>query len=190
MTSSRPSTTTPTNCPDQVDARLGEIETALLALEDRPLKFDPADIARADVFVSIARDGTLCVDRGYVRPEDEPSSGIEPDSDRAPEPGEPGAGKSVSPAVQRAVITIGGQAETEEAEDDAIKPLPDRLVSELTAFRTLALRDAVASNPHVAMTALLHKLCLDTFHHGLFNSCLEVSVREVSFPDPAGRSQR
>jgi hypothetical protein len=32
------------------------------------------------------------------------------------------------------------------------------------------------------MTVLLHKLCLDTFHHGQFNSCLEASVREVSFP--------
>ena len=52
--------------PDEVDARLGEIETALLALEDRPVKFDPAEIARAGVFVSIARDGTLRVDRGYV----------------------------------------------------------------------------------------------------------------------------
>jgi ParB family transcriptional regulator, chromosome partitioning protein len=168
--------------PDEVDARLGEIETALLALEDRPLKFDPAEIARAGVFVSIARDGTLCVDRGYVRPEDEPPSGIEPDSDRTHEPGEHGAGEPASSAVQRAIITIGGQAETEGEEDDAIKPLPDRLVSELTAYRTLALRDAVASNPQVAMTALLHKLCMDTFHHGLFNSCLEASVREVSFP--------
>jgi ParB family chromosome partitioning protein len=168
--------------PDEVDARLGEIETALLALEDRPQTFDPAEIARAGVFVSIARDGTLCVDRGYVHPEDEPPSGIEPHSDGAYQPGDHGAGEPASPAVQRAVITIGSQAETEEEEDDAIKPLPDRLVSELTAYRTLALRDAVASNPQVAMTALLHKLCLDTFHHGLFNSCLDASVREVSFP--------
>jgi ParB family transcriptional regulator, chromosome partitioning protein len=168
--------------PDEVDARLGEIETALLALEDRPLKFNPAEIARAGVFVSITRDGALSVDRGYVRPEDEPPSGIEPDSHRAHEPGESGTGEPGSPAVQRAVITIGGQPETGDDEDDAIKPLPDRLVSELTAYRTLALRNAVGGNPHVAMTALLHKLCIDTFHHGLSNSCLEASVREVSFP--------
>jgi ParB family chromosome partitioning protein len=168
--------------PDEVDARLGEIETALLALEDRPLKFDPAEIARAGVFVSIGRDGTLRVDRGYVRPEDEAPSGTGPDSHPAHETGDDGTAEPASPAVQRAVITIGGQAEIGEEEDDAIKPLPDRLVSELTAYRTLALRDAVASNPHVAMTALLHKLCIDTFHHGLSNSCLEASVREVSFP--------
>ncbi|WP_204279419.1 hypothetical protein, partial [Enterobacter asburiae] len=72
--------------------------------------------------------------------------------------GDPG-----EPAVQRAIITIGGQpAEPEEdEEDDLIKPLPERLVIELTAYRTLALRDAVANNPQVALTALLHKLVSD-----------------------------
>lgn len=39
-----------------------------------------------------------------------------------------------------------------------IKPLPDRLLAELTAYRTVALQDAVARNPQVALTALLHKL--------------------------------
>ena len=90
-------------------------------------------------------------------------------------------GEPSAPAVQRAVITIGGQAEPEEDEDDAVKPLPDRLMSELTAYRTLALRDAVANNPHVAMTALLHKLCLDTFQHTAAGNCLEASVRQVFF---------
>ena len=58
---------------------------------------------------------------------------------------------------------------------------PDRLVSELTAYRTLALREAVANNPHVAMTALLHKLCLDTFQHAATGNCLEASVHQVFF---------
>ena len=85
--------------------------------------------------------------------------------------------------MQRTVITIGGAAaEPEEDEDDGIKPLPDRLVMELTAHRTLALRDAVANNPHVAMTALLHKLCPDTFQRtSSSGSCLEASVRHVFF---------
>ena len=53
-----------------------------------------------------------------------------------------------APVGQRAVITIGGRpSEPEEDEDDAVKPLPERLVVELTAHRTLALRDAVANNP-------------------------------------------
>jgi ParB family chromosome partitioning protein len=62
--------------PGEVDARLGEIETALAAFDDRPVSYDPAEIARAGVFVSIDSDGSLSVDRGYVRPHDEaPATG-------------------------------------------------------------------------------------------------------------------
>jgi len=166
--------------PDEVDQRLGEIETALAAFDERPVRFEPADIARAGVFVSIGHDGRLDVERGYVRPEDE-----------APEPaddiedGETGndAHDPADPRVQRAVITIGGEpVDSEDEEEEAIKPLPDRLLTELTAHRTLALRDAVANNPHVAMTALLHKLVSDTFQHRMYKGALEASVNHIFFP--------
>ncbi|PPD15165.1 MAG: DNA-binding protein [Methylobacterium sp.] len=171
--------------PDEVDARLGEIETALGQFDDRPVTYDPADIARAGVFVSIGPDGRLFVDRGYVRPEDEAPAvdpGHEIDGDVA-SADQDGAEAGAS-TVQRAVITIGGQpAEPEDEEDDVVRPLPDRLVMELTAHRTLALRDAVANNPHVALTALLHKLIVDTFQRAVTSGgCLEASVRHVFFP--------
>ncbi|HLG86006.1 MAG TPA: DNA-binding protein, partial [Alphaproteobacteria bacterium] len=166
--------------PDEVDARLGEIETALAAFEDRPVRYDPAEIARAGVFVSIDADGGLSIDRGYVRPEDEAPAAVDGDGEAEADVDQHGSDPSSS-AVQRAVITIGGQPEAEDDEDDTVKPLPDRLVSELTAYRTLALRDAVANNPHVAMTALLHKFCLDTFHYTAPGACLQASVRHVFF---------
>jgi ParB family chromosome partitioning protein len=166
--------------PDEVDARLGEIETALAAFEDRPVRYDPAEIARAGVFVSIDADGGLSIDRGYVRPEDEAPAVV--DGDGEAESGNTGQdSEPPSSAIQRAVITIGSQPEAEDDEDDTVKPLPDRLMSELTAYRTLALRDALAKNPHVAMTALLHKFCLDTFQHAAPGACLEASVRHVFF---------
>ena len=166
--------------PDEVDVRLGEIETALAAFEDRPVNYDSAEIARAGVFVSIGSDGSLSVDRGHVRPEDEApaTAGTDSETESTGDTGE--GGEPSSPAV-RAIITIGGQPEAEEDEDNTVKPLPDRLMSELTAYRTLALRDAVANNPQVAMTALLHKLCLDTFQHAAPGACLEASVRHVFF---------
>jgi ParB family transcriptional regulator, chromosome partitioning protein len=167
--------------PDEADARLGEIETALAAFEDRPVSYDAVEIARAGVFVSIDADGSLSVDRGYVRPEDEAPVAVDGDGAAEADGDQEDGGERSAPAVQRAVITIGGQAEPEEDEDDAVKPLPDRLMSELTAYRTLALRNAVANNPHVAMTALLHKLCLDTFQHTMAGNCLEASVRQVFF---------
>jgi ParB family transcriptional regulator, chromosome partitioning protein len=39
--------------PEEVDQRLGEIETALAAFEERPVIYDPAEVAHAGVFVSI-----------------------------------------------------------------------------------------------------------------------------------------
>ncbi len=171
--------------PDEVDARLGEIEEALTALDSRPVRYEPAEIARAGVFVSIDADGHLAADRGYVRPEDEPA----PAGREDPAGGEIGGADERALVVpgQRTVITMGsGQPEDEgDGDDDAIKPLPERLVSELTAHRTLALRDAVANNPQVAFTALLHKLCLDTFQHSAPGACLDASVRHVFFPAQA-----
>ena len=44
---------------------------------------------------------------------------------------------AAAPVVQRAVITLGGElAQPEEEEDEGIKPLLDRLLTELTAHRT------------------------------------------------------
>tara|TARA_R110002012_G_scaffold34964_4_gene100407 strand:- start:689 stop:2794 length:2106 start_codon:yes stop_codon:yes gene_type:complete len=160
--------------PDEVDERLGEIEVALDAFEDRPKQYDPAEIGRAGSFVSIRHDGQLSVERGYVRPEDEVPDGdddAERDGDGASGPG----------AAQRTVITVGGEPEPQD-EDDAIKPLPERLVIELTAHRSLALRDALADNPSVAVTALIHKLVRDAFYHVSTSGCLEASVRQVYFP--------
>jgi ParB family chromosome partitioning protein len=163
--------------PDEVDQQLGEIETALAALEARPVRYETDDIGRAGVFISIAHDGSLDIDRGYVRSEDE--APIVPEGEIGVEAG----GDPAEPVVQRAVITIGGQpAEPEDDEDDAIKPLPDRLVTELTAHRTLALRNALADNPHVAMTALLHKLVSDAFQHRMYKGAMEASVSHVFFP--------
>ena len=52
----------------------------------------------------------------------------------------------------------------EPEEEDGIKPLSDRLLTELTAYRTLALRDALGKEPGIAYLALLHALCLRLFY--------------------------
>lgn len=168
--------------PDDVDARLGELEQALEAFENRPDIFKPAEMVHAGAFVSIDAEGALQAARGYIRREDEPAlvaATAEPDRERAAATPDTDGGDQDAPAAPRATITVSGQANPEEEEDDVIRPLPDRLVTELTAHRTLALRDAVASHPHVAMTALLHKLCVDAFYQSYTPGCLEVGVRHV-----------
>ena len=67
-----------------------------------------------------------------------------------------------------------------------MKPLPDRLIIELTAHRTLALRDALANNSAVAFQAVLHNFVLATFYRFASSSgCLEISIRTPTFPAQA-----
>jgi ParB family chromosome partitioning protein len=169
--------------PDEVDQRLGEIETAIAELEDRPVRYDPAEIARAGVFVSIDSEGALRIERGFVRPEDE--APVEPVAGGEAEGGGEAAVASTEGAMQRAVITIGGapaSSDPESAEeDDTIRPLSDRLVTELTAHRTLALRDALANDPHIAFQAVLHALCLQVFYRYAPDTCLEITAKHSGF---------
>ena len=172
--------------PDEVDQRLGEIEQALNEFERRPLAYDSAQIPQAGVFVSIDADGTLLIERGFVRPDDEAPA--EPEGGDADGEGADMTEGAEPGSIQRAVITLGGtvpQPEDDDDEADTIRPLPDRLLSELTAHRTLALRDALATNPHVAMTALLHRLVTDTFLSLSTKGSLEAHVREVHLPAQA-----
>jgi ParB family transcriptional regulator, chromosome partitioning protein len=173
--------------PEEIDARLGQLEGTMEALEQRPLVYDEAEVSRAGVFVTLDRDGSLAIYRGYVRPEDEPreETAVQ-DGDGADAMGQ-GVGSSwqpSAPSVGGTVITSGGQPigvdQSEDEEDGALKPPPERLVMELTAHRTVALREAIGRSPDVALTLLLLKLVTDTFRtSSSTGSCLEASVRHV-----------
>ena len=163
--------------PDDIDERLGEIETALESFEARPMRFEPNDVARAGAFIGIAPSGTLRVERGYVRPEDEQP--IEPESDDA------GAADATAAMASRAdddfVTTETAQAPVEPEEDEGLTPISDRLLAELTAHRTLGLRQALGERPETAFLAALHALTLKVFYHYGSDSCLELDLKSVSF---------
>jgi ParB family chromosome partitioning protein len=166
--------------PEEVDRRLGEIEAELDTFENRPLTYDRGDIAIAGAFISIDGDGRLKVERGYVRPEDEPRAEDDSDDSNAAlcEKVEihyalkNGATRAVDPVA--ALSAGGAQGEDSEQEDEGLKPLSERLVMELTAHRTLALRDALANNPDIAFHAALHALVLQSFWRYPAESCLEI----------------
>ncbi|MGC2081836.1 MAG: ParB/RepB/Spo0J family partition protein [Bradyrhizobium sp.] len=167
--------------PEAVDQRLGEIEAALAAFEDRSLIYDPTAIARAGVFVSIDCEGRLSVDRGYVRPEDEAAASDLAADQRTDAPST--EGQEAGASVRRTAISVVGALNEPEEEDDPARPLPDRLLIELTAHRTLALRDALAENPSVAFLAVLHNFALTAFYRfASSGSCLEIGLRTPTFP--------
>ena len=101
--------------PEGIDQRLGEIETALAELDERPVQYDPDEVARAGAFVSIDASGALRVERGYVRPEDEPAV---PQAE-----GEVDAERSAIPAATSASgdkteVLTGNSANTEEPDQE------------------------------------------------------------------------
>jgi ParB family chromosome partitioning protein len=153
------------------------------AFDERPVTYDPAEIARAGAFVSIDGSGSLRVERGYVRPEDEPpvvvSTADAPDAVEPP----PEAPTSDPDDVATPETGSAGPAAPVEApeEDEGIRPLPDRLLTELTAHRTLALRDALANDPPTAFLAALHVLCLKLFYRYGLDSCLEIDPKSALF---------
>ena len=161
--------------PEEVDARLGEIEAALTRLDERPSVFEPDEVARAGAFVSLDGTGRLKVERGYVRPEDE-------------KPSEPEIGDTTAPSGEQAASSsdplpspaaAGSPPEADEDEDPSGR-VSDRLLTELTARRTLSLRAALANDPDAAFVVALHALALRTFYGSYsVDSCLDLEARSV-----------
>jgi ParB family chromosome partitioning protein len=77
--------------------------------------------------------------------------------------------------------TVSAAPEAEPEEDEGLSPISDRLMTELTAHRTLGLRHALGERPEVAFLAALHVFTLKTFYHYGSDSCLELDVKSVSF---------
>jgi ParB family chromosome partitioning protein len=147
--------------PPEIEARFAEIDAVLEAYGDGTA-YDPDEIARGGVFVILGQDGVARIERGLVRPEDIPEPEPEPEAERGE--GEAGDGE-----------LEGACPEGEEAEEDAGAPLSERLVLDLTAHRTLALRNALADNATVALSAVAHALALSAFYPAYERpTCLEI----------------
>ena len=164
--------------PEEVDARLGEIEAALDSLDRRPVAYDPDEIARAGAFVSIDGGGNVRIERGYVRAEDEVPVQPEPDSERVGDTGRHDADSAEEGVDDDGSEPFGGQHHAappiEPEEEDGIKPLSDRLLAELTAHRTLGLRHVLGERPDIAVLAVTHALALQTFYLYPLDSCVEI----------------
>lgn len=166
--------------PDEVSARIEAIDEEIAPLVSKPLIYDPAEVAIAGAFVSIDVDGSLHVERGYVRPEDEP---VEQAGEASGDPDGAVVDEDEADAARADDGANDSAPEGGEAEDpdDLVRPLPDKLVTDLTAHRTLALRDVVAGSPRVAFAAMLHALVLECFYtYSNSASCVGIALRSDS----------
>lgn len=175
----------------EIEDKLDQLGAELDAFSDRPQVYAPAQRAIAGAFVTLGANGQLQVEAGFVRPEDEPRAEVddeeEADSeDRDPsQPDEDGA----NGVVVNGRSTNGGSDTTEEPEDEGIKPLPERLVFDLTAQKTLALRNALASDVDIAFVTVLHALVLQVFYRFTKDSCLEINIVSNSFGQVQGLAE-
>ena len=161
--------------PDEVDARFGELEAEIERLEAKRQAYEPADIARCGAFVILSHDGTVRIERGFVRAEDEKQeaealavSGEGEGGDTVHDDG--GTGRNGEPGGD----TLG--ADDEDTDDH--KPLSDILIRDLTAHRTLGLRLALSEQPEVAIVAVTHALSAQIFYRGADAHVLD--IRPVS----------
>ncbi|MFT4117908.1 ParB/RepB/Spo0J family partition protein [Bradyrhizobium sp.] len=132
--------------------RLATLEAAMEELEGQPV-FVQAAIAIGGAFVSLGYDGSVRIERGYIRKSDEPRVLREDDD--------------AQPAAQ------------------ANNALSEKLVAELTAYRTAALREAVATNADVAFLTVVHVFAVQTFYHAERMSCLDINLRSSSLSSSA-----
>ena len=177
--------------PDAAAERAAELETIIHDLENPAPVYKPEDVAIAGAFVSLNREGDLRIERGYVRPEDrrpEPNPPVDSEASDADtlDPDEFDETELQHEQTDDDAATSATQ-EPLEPEDTTVRPLPDSLHRELTAYRTLALRDALGRNPAIAMTALLHKLCRDAFFPNSLLDGLEVRVTSASLAMVGGQ---
>jgi ParB family chromosome partitioning protein len=139
---------------EDIAAQLENLEAEIDALTGSE-QYDPEDIAIAGVFICPGHDGETRIERGLVRAED-----------------------------WKAKISAGKDAEPDgdgTRQTDQGKPLSEKLVAELTAYRTAGLRNALAQDAATALTAVVHALAAAAFYSRSYSiSCLEIAPRSAS----------
>jgi ParB family chromosome partitioning protein len=161
--------------PDEVDARFGELEAEIERLEAKRQAYDPADIARCGAFVILNHDGTVRIERGFLRAEDEK---LDPEAHAVSGEGEGGHTGNEDGATVPNGEAGNENSDGEDEDADDHKPLSDTLIRDLTAHRTLGLRLALSEQPEVAVVAVTHALSAQIFYRGADAHVLE--IRPVS----------
>ena len=160
--------------PPKVAKRLQRLEEEIICIDARRHAYDRDDMNRGGLFVVLNHDGKPRIERGFIRPQDEVPE---------PEQEEVAGGETVIDGVRvngdGEIIEDGSSpdpdsGDNEEPEGNAGQPIPDRLICDLTAHRTLGLRLALGEQPDMALIAVTHALAAQTFYLGMNAHALEI----------------
>jgi len=149
-----------------IEQRIADLADKLSAYNDRPIEYSTEDKALSGAFVYVDHHGLLIIDCGYIAAEDE---GHEPEPARDDY-------KQALEAMEGDVI----HGETTKLDMD----YSDKLLTDLTRHQTLAVRNKLAQNPHIALTLLLCRLVRSVFaHYGTSNAdhILQIELGDNAF---------
>jgi ParB family transcriptional regulator, chromosome partitioning protein len=143
--------------PGDVDMRFGELEAEIDRLERKRQAYDPEHVARGGAFVILNHDGTVRIERGFIRPGDE-----------QPQAQNEAVSETLSPDATDERNEDYQEEDEQEAADEEEEdcPLSDILVRDLTAHRTLGLRLNLSEQPDIAIIAATHALAAQVFYLG------------------------
>lgn len=146
---------------DEVCERIGRIES-------KREQWRAEDVAASGAILTLGYDGRLRMERGLIRPGD--------------------AMPSNNPAEGNEAENSGsGNSDAEHTGDGRSCGESERLIEDLTAHKTAALRAVAGDNPGAALTLVVHALALHLFGIGSeYETCLTLSV---SPEDLAGHAE-
>jgi ParB family transcriptional regulator, chromosome partitioning protein len=154
--------------PEDVAEKLEAVSDKIDAISAKRSAFAPTVIANGGAFVILNHDGTVRIERGFVRAEDEALADPQPEPEADGDPTEPPSGEDEQPEDGE------DEQEIEEEDEEPGKPISDSLTRDLSAHRTLALRVALGERPDLALIALTHTLTAQLFYSYAEAGCLEV----------------
>ena len=165
---------------ETLQARLQHLETAL---EARAV-FDPKHIAIAGCVVTIARDGTMQVIQGLVKPEDIPAQ----DPDTATQQ-QHGTSPSSTPAPSAASSGISGPTMQEPRPDPQTQARKDAgvgigLADDLRCIRTALVKTHLADDFDAAFDLTIFQLVRSLFAQGYID---HYHALDITFRDTADR---
>jgi ParB family chromosome partitioning protein len=155
--------------PEGVAWKLEAVSDEIDAISAKRHAYDANVIAHGGAFVVLHHDGTVRIERGFVRLEDEALADPQPELEAE--------GDATAPeAVEDEQAENGDEdvREVEEEDEEPGKPISDSLTRDLSAHRTLALRVALGERPDLALIALTHTLTAQLFYSYAEAGCLEV----------------
>ncbi|GEC16334.1 ParB/RepB/Spo0J family partition protein [Nitrobacter winogradskyi] len=153
--------------PEDTAAKLEAVSDEIDTISAKCSAYDANVIAHGGAFVVLHHDGSVRVERGFVRAEDEALADPQPEPEES-DATEPQMGDGEQPE--------DGDEDVQDADEDEEpgKPISDSLTRDLSAHRTLALRVALADQPDMALIALTHTLTAQLFYSYAEAGCLEV----------------